>query len=214
MDIADKIAEKLEIDPKKPTFDMVFTWVGLGPDMKEVKKTKAIKWQPGEPISKWRDFELKLVEAAINGNDGFDIAKILPPMPYQSANSMFYKYGLPSTSDLLLARVEIVLLKDRLSLVIYDNLKYTTAKSMFWEEYGKALSEKLTIREDFAEYSKANAEAIAEAKESPLRAAGKWWYPDMKPIRFKMPEIQQAWENEEPAVAAWRKQNEKGGQGD
>lgn len=211
MDIADKIAEKLEIDPKKPTFDMVFTWLGLGPDLEEVKKAKAIKWQPGEPIDKWRDFELKLVDAAVNGNGGFDLAKILPPMPYQSASQMLYKHGLPSTSDSLLARIEIVLLKDRLSLVIYDNARYTEAKSMFWEEYGKPLTEKHTLREDFTGYAKANAKAIAKAKENPPRAASKWWYQDMKSVKFKMPEIQQAWENEEPAVilASWRKQNEK-----
>lgn len=214
MDIADQIAENFEIDPKKPTFDMVFTWIGLGFDMEEVKKVKIVKWQPDELVDKWRGFEFKLVDAAVNGGSGFDIAKTLPPVPFQSIRQMLYKHGLSLTSDSLLARIEIVILKDKLSLVVYDNLKYAAAKTMFWEEYGKAFDEKHALREDFARYTKANMKAIAKTKENPPRHAGKWWYQGVKPVEFKAHEIQRVWENEEPAVilAAWQKQNEKNGQ--
>ena len=130
--VVDKIKSKLTIDPKRPTYDLVVTYVGYDANFNRIDKQDVIKWQPPlEDFAAWDNLEINLVNADIGqATDEFHL--VFPKDPYRWGDEFFRAFDIDSSISKMIFRVEIVVAKDLLSFIVIDNNSFKNQVQAVW----------------------------------------------------------------------------------
>ena len=130
--VVDKIKSKLTIDPKRPTYDLVVTYIGYDADFNRSDKQDVIKWQPpSEDFAAWDNLEINLVNADIGQATG-EFHPMFPAAPYHWGDEFFRAFDIDNYTSKLISRVEIVVAKDLLSFIVVDNTSFKHQIQAVW----------------------------------------------------------------------------------
>ena len=130
--VADKIKSKLTLDPKRPTYDLVVSYVGYDAAFKRIDKQDVIKWQPpSEDFAAWDNLEINLVNADI-GQAAGKFHPVFPEAPYHWGDEFFRAFDIDDCTSKMILRVEIVVAKDLLSFIVIDNNSFKCQVQAVW----------------------------------------------------------------------------------